>query len=102
MEINSIPIGDFLEFFGWAWFGFFARVVFQLTKRKTEIKRSGGFSAGYWIKDNWMRVLGGFFAIVLGITFHDKLSTGDIDAWGSVLVGVTSDVVADSFLKRKK
>lgn len=102
MMINGIPLPLFAELFAWGCFGFMASVVFQLMKHQNDIKREGGFSAGYWLIDNRWRLVGAFFAIVIGVTFHGEFSNGQMTPWDACLVGAFSDTVVDSFLKKKK
>lgn len=89
-------------FLFWGYFGLVLSYLFQLFKYYPKIKRTGGFSFGYYLKDNAPRILIGLLIIPLGVKFSHELLNINLTEWTAFLSGFFSDRTVDILKNRKK
>lgn len=90
------------------YFGLAINLAFQLYKHYPRIQRNGGFALGYYIKDNFPRILLGALLIPAAIKFPEflfkllpmiEIKPTESACFG---LGVAIDTVIDALKNRKK
>lgn len=98
--LNGISIESFYASFVWGIIGFIASMILELIA-SSKIKKTGGFSFNFWIKDNFFRVIVSFIIILIGSTFGTQI-TGQLQNWSSLIIGFITDKLIEGLIKFKK
>lgn len=97
--LNGQSSEEFTASLIWAGIGLLLSMMLELVA-SSKVKRTGGFSFGFWLKDNIIRIITSVFVIFVGSAFGDKI-TGEIPNWGAFLIGFVTDKVIESLIKFK-
>lgn len=100
--MTELTFSEFFYYLAWGFFGIALSLSVQQFKSYPEIKREGGFSLGYFIRNNAKRFFGTMLFMVAGILFTEKFSGHEISEWEAVMAGFNTDKIVDAFTNRKK
>ncbi len=78
--------------------GLLGSCLVELIRHKNDVKDKGGFSAGYWIKDNFARVLLSILITSIGVLYSKELVGIEVGNKGAMAVGFLSDKIIETLL----
>jgi len=91
----------FMYYMIWATLGAIFSITQQQHTHREVIKVNGGFNLGFWIKDNWKRMVGGFLMMVFGVVLMKQFTGEEPSIIGAIMAGYSLDTFADRFKKKQ-
>lgn len=99
--LNGQSNEDFISLLFWGLIGFVFSVLIEMIRHKNKIKKTGGFSIIFWLKDNSNRIILSILAIIVGVLFSNDLIGKEISNWGAFLSGLVTDKIIEALTKYK-
>lgn len=91
---------EFVSLLIWGIVGLILSISIELVRHNKKIKRTGGFSFVFYLKDNIARFVATILAMVVGIIFKDEFF-GISNMKGAIIAGLITDKIIEAISKFK-
>jgi hypothetical protein len=99
--LNGETSEQFVSLLIWGLIGFLFSILIELGRHKDKIQKLGGFSLGYWLKDNIIRFILSILTIIIGSLFSNELIGKNMNNWSAFLTGLVTDKIIEALSKYK-
>jgi hypothetical protein len=99
--LNGQSVESFISLLLWGLLGLIASLILEGLRHKDKIKRNGGFSLSFWLKDNLLRCLISIISILVGVSFGEDITGFEIGNKGAFFAGLINDKIVEALIKFK-
>ena len=99
--LNGQTIESFISLLIWALIGLFFSLLLEGLRHKDKIKRNGGFSLSFWLKDNILRLFLSIISIIVGVSFGEDITGFSVGNKGAFFAGLVNDKIVEALIKFK-
>ena len=103
--INDVLSGQtkeqYITLIIFAFLGLIGSLLVELIRNKEVIKKSGGFSLGYWFTNNFARLLLSIIIVFVGVLYTEDLVGIAIGNKGALVMGFCTDKIIETIISLK-
>jgi len=99
---GGYTLGQFAGLLFWALIGAYILLQYDAQTRDVQdLKTPTNFSWKFWLNDNWRRIVFNLVLIMTCIRFSKEVTGMDINEFTALVIGLSSDVLAQLLSKFK-